>query len=86
MINIPLNDNYKITSDRDQYIICKMTYPKKEGVEPYWKQDKFFGSLKSLLRYIPEFLARQENHRTLLSLKKGIDRWRDYIKEEIKDE
>ena len=65
-MNIELNDKYRIGSDRHQYILEEFMPNSKNPDNDRWLGVLFFSSIKSLLNYVPEYLARQEEDITTM--------------------
>ena len=61
---IPINDKYRISSDRNQWIIqipCKVTPKTPSG----WKSDQYYRSLEQVMENLPERMLRESNAETI---------------------
>ena len=82
MNNIQITDDYKITSDKYQYILKKKRVVQEgenKGKE-MWIDKLFFGTMNNMLAYLPEYFARQGDSTTLDHLGEEVERYRKIIK------
>ena len=78
MINIRIDDKYRVVSDPNQYILEKKRVNKKTG-ETRWLGILFFGTVKNMLNYLPEYFARQGEATSLTELAADIKSYHELL-------
>ena len=87
-MEIQLNDNYRITSDKLNYILQKLIHPdpthhKTKDISPRWVDVGYYGNLSHLINSLIELEIKESEVNNLIDLNNKIQKFLREIKQSL---